>query len=246
MIAGGGGASAGFNGIANLLADTYTCVLYDRRGTLRSPLDNPDEDVSLEMHSDDAHRLLAELSSEPAYVFGSSGGALIGLDLVARHPHQVRTLVAHEPPAEYLLPAAQQLQGDFLGIYHREGGLAALKLLAPQSGISYQDREPGVDLAVTQEESAANADALFKYTFPAVRRYRLDFAALLAAPTRIVLAGGSVGREYIGYRAATAVAQRLATTVVEFPNHHVGYMTHPRAFAERLRAVLTDDTNAAP
>jgi pimeloyl-ACP methyl ester carboxylesterase len=246
MIAGGGGASAGFNGIANLLADTYTCVLYDRRGTLRSPLDNPDEDVSMEMHSDDAHRLLVELSSVPAYVFASSGGALIGLDLVARHPHQVHTLVAHEPPAEYLLPPEQQLQGDFMGIFRREGGLAALKLLAPQSGISYQDREPGVDLTFTQEESAANADALFKYTFPAVRRCRLDFTALLAAPTRIILAGGSAGREYIGYRAATAVAQRLATTIVEFPSHHVGYTTHPQAFAERLRAVLADGTNATP
>jgi len=62
------------------------------------------------MHSDDAHRLLAELSTAPAYVFGSSGGALIGLDLVAHHPEQVCTLVAHEPPADYLLPATEQLQ----------------------------------------------------------------------------------------------------------------------------------------
>jgi len=245
MIAGGGGGSTGFSGIANALADSYTCVLYDRRGASRSPLNDPDEDVSLETHSDDAHRLLLELSSEPAYVFGSSGGALIALDLVARHPEQVRTLVTHEPPAEYLLPDAEQLQEDLLDIYHREGGLAALKLLAAQSGMSYEDREPGVDLSSTQEESAANADAFFKYTFQAVRRYRLDFPALLAAPTRIVLAGGSAGRQYVGYRGATAVAERLGTTVVEFPSHHVGYMTHPRAFAERLRDVLAGDTNAA-
>ena len=91
MISGGGGSRAGFNGIANLLADSYTCVLYDRRGTSQSPLDDPDEDVTLETHSDDAYRLLVELSSEPAYVFGSSGGALVGLDLVARHPDQMRT-----------------------------------------------------------------------------------------------------------------------------------------------------------
>ena len=238
MIAGGGGGSTGFNGIANALADSYTCVLYNRRGTFRSPLDDPDEDVSLEMHSDDARRLLAELSSEPAYVFGSSAGALIGLDLVARHLDQVRMLIAHEPPAEYLLPDAQRLQGDFMEMYRREGGLATLQLFLAQSGMSYEDREPGVELISTREESAANADAFFKYTLPAVRCYRLDFAALLAAPARIVLAGGSAGREYIGYRGATAVAERLGTTVVEFPAHHVGYMTHPGAFAERLRAVL--------
>jgi pimeloyl-ACP methyl ester carboxylesterase len=238
MIAGGGGGSAGFNGIANVLADSYTCILYNRRGTSHSPLDDPGQDVSLEMHSDDAHRLLAELSSEPAYVFGSSGGALISLDLVARHPEQVHTLIAHEPPAEYLLPDAEQIQGDLLEIYRREGGLAALSLLTAQNGMNYQDREPGVELSYTQAESIANADALFKYTYQAVRLYRLDFPALLAAPTRIVLAGGSAGREYVGYRGAAAVAKRLGTTVVEFPSHHVGYMTHPKAFAERLRNVL--------
>jgi pimeloyl-ACP methyl ester carboxylesterase len=245
MIAGGGGGSTGFNGIVNYLADSYTCVLYDRRGATHSPLDDLNEDVSLEMHSDDAHRLLAELSSEPAYVLGSSGGALIGLDLVARHPDQVHILVAHEPPAEYLLPAAEQLQEDPMETYRREGGLAALSLLAAQSGMNYENREPGVELSYTREESAANADALFRYTFPSVRHYRLDFAALLAAPTRIVLAGGNAGREYIGYRGATAVAERLGTTVVEFPSHHVGYMTHPKAFAERLRDVLGNNTNAA-
>jgi pimeloyl-ACP methyl ester carboxylesterase len=241
MIAGGGGGSAGFNGIANILADSYTCLLYDRRGASRSPLDDPSEDVSLEIHSDDAHHLLAELSTEPAYVFGSSGGALIGLDLVARHPDQVHMLVAHEPPAEYLLPDTEQLQGDLLEIYRREGALAALKLLAAQSGMNYENREPGVDLSYTQQESAANAVAFFKYTFLAVRRYKLDFPALLAASTRIVLAGGSAGREYVGYRGATAVAEHLGTAVVEFPSHHAGYMTHPKAFAERLRDVLGNE-----
>jgi pimeloyl-ACP methyl ester carboxylesterase len=238
MISGGGGGSTGFNGIVKSLADSYTCVTYDRRGASRSSLDDPDEDVSIELHSDDAHRLLAELATEPAYVLSSSGGALIGLDLVARYPDLVHTLVAHEPPAEYLLPKAEQLQEDPLEIYRREGALAALSSLVMQNGMSYENLEPGVELFSTREESAANAEALFKYTLPAVLRYRLNFAALLAAPTRIVLAGGSAGRDYIGYRGASAVAERLGTTVVEFPSHHVGYMTHPKAFAERLRAVL--------
>ena len=38
------------------------------------------------------------LGGGPAYVFGSSGGAMVGLALVTAHPGQVRTLVAHEPP----------------------------------------------------------------------------------------------------------------------------------------------------
>jgi pimeloyl-ACP methyl ester carboxylesterase len=239
MIAGGGGGGSGdWNGFVNHLTDAYTVVTYDRRGALRSTLDNPAEDIPLEIHSDDAYRLLTELSTEPAYVFGSSAGALIGLDLVARHPEQVRTLVAHEPPAHYLLSDTQPSPDAVLEIYHREGGLAALKQYAAQGGMNYEDREPGVELPQVSREGAANADALFKYTFLAVRRYRLDLAALLAAPTRIVLAGGSAGREYVGYRCAAAIAELLGTAVVEFPSHHASYITHPRAFAARLRDVL--------
>jgi pimeloyl-ACP methyl ester carboxylesterase len=241
MIAGGGGGGDGFNGIANPLADRYTVVTYDRRGYYRSTLDDPREDVRLEMHSDDAHRLLALLSTAAAYVFGSSAGALIGLDLVARYPQQVRTLVAHEPPAYYLLPEPGQPREDPLEIYRREGGLAALKQMAAQIGVTYEQREPGVELPQASPQSAANAEALFSYTYQAVRRYRLDIAALAAAPTRIVLAGGSAGREYVGYRCAAAVADRLGKTVVEFPSHHAGYMSHPRAFAERLHDVLCDE-----
>ena len=44
------------------------------------------------------------MSPGPADVLGSSGGATYGLDLVARCPGRVRTLVAHEPPVSELLP----------------------------------------------------------------------------------------------------------------------------------------------
>ena len=43
------------------------------------------------------------LRDEPASVFGNSSGAIIGLELAARHPEQVRVLVAHEPPLFELL-----------------------------------------------------------------------------------------------------------------------------------------------
>src|ERR1700753_3146831 len=72
MIAGGSGGSVNWNDFANYLSDTYTVVTYDRRAALRSPLTTSVEEISLETHSDDAHRLLAELTTEPAYVFASS------------------------------------------------------------------------------------------------------------------------------------------------------------------------------
>jgi pimeloyl-ACP methyl ester carboxylesterase len=49
--------------------------------------------------------LITALGAGPVDIFGSSGGAVNGLALVARHQEQVRTLVAHEQPdAQVLLP----------------------------------------------------------------------------------------------------------------------------------------------
>jgi pimeloyl-ACP methyl ester carboxylesterase len=74
----------------------------------RSTIEAADENLTLATHSDDAHLLLAGLTNESAFVFGSSISALIGLDLIVRHPRQVRVLVAHEPPAWELLSGSER------------------------------------------------------------------------------------------------------------------------------------------
>ena len=95
--------STGFAGLASVLADRYTVVTYDPRGIGNSTSQKADQDVTPEQQSDDVHRLLSLLGGEPTHVFGSSGGAVVGLALVTAHPGQVRTLVAHEPPVIELL-----------------------------------------------------------------------------------------------------------------------------------------------
>ena len=73
-------------------------------------------------------------------------------------------------------------------------------------------------------------------------RYTLDIAALAAVPTRIVIAAGQASRGYFPYRVATLLSERLGTAVVEFPSHHAGYVSHPRAFAEQLYYVLNEES----
>ena len=63
LISAGAADAASFNGIATHLANHYTVVSYDRRGYSRSPLDDPEEEQRIETHSDDAHCLLAILST---------------------------------------------------------------------------------------------------------------------------------------------------------------------------------------
>ena len=55
----------------------------------------------------DLHALIEALGVGPVEMFASSGGAVTALALVAAHPGDVTTLVAHEPPLIPVLPDAE-------------------------------------------------------------------------------------------------------------------------------------------
>src|SRR5205823_2060349 len=117
LISGGPTDADIFVGLADQLADRYTVVTYDPRGNSRSSVDNPDADLSIERHADDAHHLLASFGDTPTLVFGNSSGALVGLDLATRYAQQVRTLIAHEPPCVELLPDREQQRAQVDDVY---------------------------------------------------------------------------------------------------------------------------------
>lgn len=247
ILQGGDGDAEGCNGLAAYLVAGYTVVTYDRRGLSRSPIDDPTASPCLETHSDDAHRLLAALTDEPAFVFGGSLGALLGLDLVACHPEQVRILVAHEPPVPELLPDAERAlavesQLEMEETYRREGAAAAIKKMA-SALLNFADREPDLELPRPNSQQtaqrAANMAFFLAHDAPSVRRYKLDLVALKRAGRRIVPAAGRTSRETWVHHCTAALADRLGTPLVEFPGGHNGYILHPRAFAARLREVLS-------
>jgi pimeloyl-ACP methyl ester carboxylesterase len=241
LIPGGEGGGEGFHLLAEALSDRYTVVTYDRRGALGSPVDPPGQDVRLETHTGDAHHLLATLTSEPAYLFGSSAGALVGLDLMIQHPEQVRMLVAHEPPVEGILPSFDQSQNEIADAIRAGDGPTALQLFFSRTGLQFNDLEPGVVLPPRNpQEALLRGQALMRYTFPAVHRYRVDVEALRGAAEQVPLVIGvsSSGQQTPVYQCTLTLADRLGKQVAVFPSHHSGYITYPRAFAARLEEVL--------
>ena len=96
--------AADFAPLADALAGDHTVVTYDPRGLAHSTIDDPRQDATPELRADDVAAIIDALGADRADVFGSSGGAVTGLALVARHPEKVGTLVAHEPPLMELLP----------------------------------------------------------------------------------------------------------------------------------------------
>src|SRR5262245_33046198 len=88
----------GFGTLAGHFPDR-AIVTYDPRGAERSTKTEPTTPSTPDEHADDLHRVISAVSGAPVDVFASSGGAVNALALVMHHPEDVRTLIAHEPPA---------------------------------------------------------------------------------------------------------------------------------------------------
>jgi pimeloyl-ACP methyl ester carboxylesterase len=255
LIIGSPMGAAGFGTLAGHFPDR-TVVTYDPRGTERSPRTDDADTTTPEEHGDDLHRIIAALDAGPVDVFASSGGAINGLALVARHPEQVRTLVAHEPPAAALLPDrefALAATRDIHETYLRSGfGPAMAKFITVVShkgpiGADYAER-PAPDPAMfglpTADDGSRN-DPLVGQNIVSCTHFEPDVDALRAASTRVVLAAGADSEGELANRGAHAVAERLGTAPVVFPGGHGGFLGgeygqtgEPEAFAVRLREVL--------
>jgi len=248
MIPGGPMDADGFRDIAERLADSYTVVTYDCRGNSRRTMQTSWDELTVGLFADDALRLLDAMSPDPAYVLGSSGGATYGLDLVARYPGRVRTLVAHEPPVSELLPDAARyhaLNEQVGESYRSEGTFAALQIFT--KGVGFGDGGPPPRVEQTPEAAAAearmgaNLELFAGRLIPIIGNYQPDLAALRRSPTRIVVGVGDESTpEQMVYQTAHALAERLGSQPVQFPGGHGGFGSHPDGFATRLRGVLAE------
>jgi clorobiocin biosynthesis protein CloN7 len=242
--------STGFTPLASALADHYTVVTYDPRGIGNSSREDTSEDVTPAQQADDVHRLLSALGGEPADLFGSSGGAVVGLALVTAHPDQVRTLVAHEPPVLELLPDAAQLRAeidDIIDTHRVEGADKAMQKFMTHAGLG---AGPAQEADAPQWEPSpeqlarmrATTEQFLAHLLRPTTRYRPDIEALRAASTRIVVAGGATSKGQLANRTAVALADQLGMAVVDFPGDHGGFLAFPEQFGRLLDQVLTETT----
>jgi len=77
FIAGSSGDAGNFTRAADLLADEYTVVTYDRRGNSRSQRPVGWTSTSVGEQADDAAALIKALELAPTVVFGASVGGLM-------------------------------------------------------------------------------------------------------------------------------------------------------------------------
>jgi len=241
MLVGHPMGAAGFAAIAPMLAEDYTVVTYDPRGFARSTIDDPDQDAEPDLLADDVRRILEAVGDEPAYVFGSSGGAVTGLALVAHYPRHVQILVAHEPPLALLLPEAGEARArmdDIYDTYRDSGDSAAWKRFSTFTGIRIGPQSEDAAPQPPSAEAVATSERFFRHGLLPIAFYPPDFSALQGAPVRVVVAGGNTSKDQFARRTAEALAERLGTWLIEFPGGHAGFDSDAKDFAGVLRRTL--------
>jgi pimeloyl-ACP methyl ester carboxylesterase len=247
----------GFASLAERFPDR-TVVTYDPRGAGRSRKADDTSESTPDEHADDLHRLIAELGDGPVDIFANSGGAVNALALVALHPEDVNTLVAHEPPALQIVPDRETALAAVTNIqqtYQRDGfGPAMAKFIALVSlrgpvPADFAENAPGpAAFGLPTEDDGSRNDPLVGQNIATCNYYQHDFDALRAASTRIVVGVGAESKDELAHRAGLAVAERLGTPPVTFPSNHAGFLGgeygmqgDPDGFAATLRQVLEED-----
>ena len=248
-------AAAGFATLGSHFTDR-TVVTYDPRGSDRSVKVDPSSESTPEEHADDLHRVIQAIGGGPVDLFASSGGAVNALALVAKHPEDVRTLVAHEPPLAAILPDREQALAATRAIsetYRRSGfgaGMAHFIAVTSHKGPFTADvaSQPPPDPAMfgmPAGDDGSRSDVLLGQNMITCTHYEPDFDALRKASTRIVLGAGEESDGQMASRGAFTVAERLGREPVKFPSGHGGFLGgeygqpgQPDAFAAKLREVL--------
>ncbi|MFJ2544811.1 alpha/beta fold hydrolase [Microbacterium sp. NPDC087589] len=183
------------------LFDDRTVVTYDPRGLGRSTRKDGGVTNEPETQAEDVHAIIEALGVGPVDMLASSGGAVSALALVTAHPHDVATLVAHEPPIDRVLPdadAVHRARVAYTQVYQDKGwgaGMAAFIAMTSWEGEVTDDylSQPAPDPAafgMPTEDDGSRDDPLLSELSWAVPLYEPHIDALKASPTRIVVAVG--------------------------------------------------------
>jgi pimeloyl-ACP methyl ester carboxylesterase len=252
------GAPMGASGFATLAShfSERTVVTYDPRGLGRSVRKDGRTDHVPEQNAEDLHHIIEALGAGPVEMFASSGGAVSALALVTAYPDDVTTLVAHEPPIIAILPDAEQALAAEAAVqraYHEKGwgaGMAAFIALTSWHGeftpeYAAQPTPDPAQFGMIMEDDGSRDDPLLSGRSNAISGYHPDAAALVACPTRVVIAAGVESQDTLTGRTSEAMADALGQTVTVFPSHHGGFLGgefgqrgEPEKFAITLHEVL--------
>jgi pimeloyl-ACP methyl ester carboxylesterase len=250
MIPPAGGDGWQYSFVADLLADEYKVIAYDRRANARSTM-NTQENFEISQQSRDAVAVLSAVGEASAFVFGNSSGAVIALDMAKTQPQAVRAIIAHEPPTPRVHPNAKKWQGFFARVYSMSfrfgSSLAALRFMlgiqVPVRQLIKATSEVNLHREQSNERYIGPQDAtdfLVKHELLPVTNYLPDVAMIKKNEINMFMGVGIWAKDRKTWYAQTTqiLAEQLECPLVTFPGHHGSFMDMPDEWATALRNIL--------
>lgn len=237
FIPGSTGDAGNFTRTADLLADEFTVVTYDRRGNSRSPRPEGWTATSVSEQAEDAAGLIEALDLAPVSVFAASAGGLIGLDLAIRFPRLLRGAVLQEPSLFAVLPDAAALLAPRRALIRdtmqAKGPRATVEaLLCHLNG-------DGVLAAIPPEileRMVSNGDTIFNIetAFAAWRPSEEDLPSI-RVPIVLMIAQETLP---VFFEVMKLLEARLKTKAVMVPGPHGFYYYRPKDLADAVRPLF--------
>ena len=238
LITGGMGDAGFYSSAADILANEFTVLNYDRRCNSRSTGDRS-IDMTVAQQARDAAAIIKAIRHDEAIIFGSSGGGIIGLELAAAKPNVIDSLIVHEPPVIELLPAAdadkwRSFHHDIYMKNLREGWQAALpKFTATLIGAPDIPFPPDLD-----ERVSGNMDFFFRHEYKAFAQYIPDVKRIRENKVKMVTAVGRDSDDSQYVQSTRALASKLRCGCIEFPGQHDVSFYMPEEFARALQNTI--------
>jgi acetyltransferase/esterase len=234
--------SAHFAAVAELLADEFRTVTYDRRGNGNSPRPSGWHSTNMAEQADDAAGLIEMLGLAPCAVWGGSLGGVVLLELLARRPGLVRAAMLHEPPLFTVLddgePQVRQLvESAGAAVRHQSVDAAFTDHVRTVLSDAF-DQLP----APLRARMAANAQVFFDLEVPGLVNSLPDATGLSRLLARVDIPmtcmADPEGRNTPPFRAASWLAKCLGTELHELAGGHMPYATEPPSTAAAIRTLL--------
>ena len=238
FIAGSTGDAGNFTRTADLLADEFNVVTYDRRGNSRSPRPFGWVTTSVAEQADDAAELIHALGLSPAMVFGASAGGPIALDLIIRHPGLVRAGILQEPsifsllsdPTAALAPRRALIE-EALRAEGPEGAIRALMRYLNDDAV-FAAIPPDI-----LDRMLANAETILTIESPGFAGWqpKTEDLVKITAPIALMYANDTLPV----YKEVTKLlANHLKIEPMTVPGRHGFYYYRPQDLADALRPIL--------
>jgi pimeloyl-ACP methyl ester carboxylesterase len=238
FIMGATGDAGHFETVADLLADEFTVLCYDRRGNGRSPRPDGWVTTSAEEQADDAAALLDALGLAPAAVFGTSTGGVMALCLLVRHPQAARGAILHEPALFSLYDDPTGVQNTLTALITEGmaagGPPAALerfwRFVAGDSGWEGLEDSLRQRMLTSIEKYLDVERGAFVYYLP-------DAETLNAIAVPVQVLASEQSRPFF-QQAAHRLAELLNVPLSWTPGTHTSYQDHPRELTQAIRPFL--------